>query len=1098
MRTNLIKIVLLYLLAIAELAFAVPPRLLTTSLPNAIINVPYSGRLMIGSATVGGTSVNTLVGLPPGLTYTNQIATYLISGTPTAAGSFPLNLTATNPDGTLAIVVPFRVDQFATNVATISAGGSHTCVIVNGGVQCWGGNASGELGNNSNTPSSVSVGVIAPGSNATAVSSGSTHTCAVVAGGLQCWGGNGGGQLGNNSNAPSLVPVSIFPPGSNVTAVGAGGNHTCAVINGGVQCWGQNFSGQLGNSSNATSLVPVITIPAGSNVTAVAAGGSHSCAIANGGLRCWGANALGTLGNGGTGNSAFPITIIAAGSATTAIALGRNHSCAIVGGRLLCWGQNSFGQVPGGLAVELNPRLVVSVPSNLVFTSIAAGDSHSCANSSDGVYCWGSNAGFQVGTSHSAFTLVPELTLISGGALANVITGVAAGNMHSCAIVNGGVQCWGTNSVGVLGTNVGIFATAPVPSLPVAPGIGSSVVNAGRDYSCAKATPTSLKCWGSNANGKLGGNSAETDSNAPVDVALAPAGTISYGLGVWDRHSCAVVNFGVQCWGANEAGQLGNNSIIDSPSPVEAIPANSNIFLVGTGNAHTCAATFSGIVYCWGANNAGQFGNGGNVPSRVPVLAIDFGFPINFLSSRGGHTCAVVGGGVKCWGNNSSLQLGVTVVNSFSYSTVPVDAIPAASVVQSVAAGNNHTCAAINGGVKCWGSNSSGQLGDNNPGSTAVPVAVIAANSGVTWLSAGNEHNCVTVNGGVQCWGRNTFGQLGNGSNISSPTPVNAIAANSDVLTVGAGRDHSCASTRTGVVCWGSNANGQLANAATYPLRKVYAAIPLPTVPGAPVITGAVGGPGSATLTFNPPTSNGGLPIASYTATCTATSLPVRTSTASGNVTSIDITGMTGNSSYVCSLSATNSAGTGPESGGYGVTPGVAPLELLNVFSRKTHGAASTFDLLLDRSALVSGAVTIEPRAIGSGHRIVFQFNNPIFQPGSVTVTDSADLLLGPATLAPNGNEVIVSLTGIPDKQRVKVTLDNVNGPGGGGSVSLGFLIGDANSDRLVNAGDVSGVKTRSGQASAAANYRFDLNASGIITAADIAATKARLPSSLP
>ena len=115
-----------------------------------------------------------------------------------------------------------------------------------------------------------------------------------------------------------------------------------------------------------------------------------------------------------------------------------------------------------------------------------------------------------------------------------------------------------------------------------------------------------------------------------------------------------------------------------------------------------------------------------------------------------------------------------------------------------------------------------------------------------------------------------------------------------------------------------------------------------------------------------------------------------------------------------------------------------------------------------------------------------------------MTVTDSADLLLGPATLDPNGNEVIVSLTGIPDKQRVKVTLDNVNGPGGGGSVSLGFLIGDANSDRLVNAGDVSGEKTRSGQASAAANYRFDLNASGIITAADVAATKARSPSSLP
>ena len=1092
---RLLKTVLLLLVLSAELAFAVPPKLLTPSLPNAIMNVPYSGRLMIGSATAGGSSVNTLTGLPPGLTFTNNVGNYLISGTPTAAGSFPLNLTATNSDGTLAIFVPFRVDQFATNVAAISAGGQHSCVVVNGGVQCWGANANGQLGNNSTVASSVAVRAITAGSNATAVSAGSLHTCAVVAGGLQCWGANGNGQIGNNSTAQSPVPVSIFPPGSNVTTVAAGGNHTCAVVNGGVQCWGQNISGQLGNNSFSSSLVPVTAIAALSGVTVVATGASHTCAISNGGLRCWGANGLGTLGNGGASNSSAPVTIVAEGASVAAIALGGNHSCMIAaGGSIFCWGQNNVGQVPGGLPVERNPLRVDIVPAGQVFTSIAAGANHTCANSTTGVTCWGSNSGSQVGTDRSAIVATPALTLASGGATANVITAVAAGSLHSCAIVNGGVQCWGTNSVGVLGTNVAVFSTLPVPSLPLAPGIGSSVVSVGRDSACAKSTPSSLMCWGSNTNGKLGDGGLVPESNVPVDVALAPSGLIGLGLSVWDRHSCAVVNGGVQCWGANDSGQLGNNSIVDSPTPVEAIPASSNIFLVGTGNTHTCAVTFTGIVFCWGANNAGQFGNGNNVPSRFPVLAINFGAPVGYLSARGGHTCVVIGGGVKCWGNNSNLQLGVTVVNGFSHSTVPVDAIPPGSIAQSVAAGNAHTCAAINGGVKCWGSNSAGQLGDNSAGSTAVPVTAIAASSGVTWLSSGFEHNCVTINGGAQCWGRNTFGQLGNGSTVSSPTPVNAISANSDVFTIGAGTDHSCAATRTGIVCWGSNANGQLADAPTYPLRKVYAAIPLPSVPGAPLIVNNITGPGNVTLSFNAPASDGGLPITAYSATCTAPTLSTRTGTALGGATTISITGMTGNVQYSCSMVAINASGSSAASNSMTVVPGVAPLELLGVFSRKTHGAAGVRDLPLDRSVDIAGAITVEPRAIGSGHRIVFQFNNPIFQLGTVTVTDSVGSPFGSATLAPGNNEVIVTLTGIPDKRRAKVTLGDVNAPAdsGGGVVALGFLVGDVNGDRVVNGSDTLAIKSRAGQAATAANFKFDLNATGVITAADIAGAKAR------
>ena len=209
---------LIVLLAIAKGAVAGTPHLITPFLPNAQINVPYSGKLMISSMTTG-TETASVAGLPPGLIFTHDVGNIVISGTPTVGGAFPLTVTAAIGSAfPLTITIPsFRVEQFATNVSAISAGATHTCVVVNGGVQCWGFNGSGELGNNSIAASSVAVRAITPGSGATAVSAGSSHTCAVVAGGLQCWGANSGGQLGNNSNAQSLVPVSIFPRGNLAT-----------------------------------------------------------------------------------------------------------------------------------------------------------------------------------------------------------------------------------------------------------------------------------------------------------------------------------------------------------------------------------------------------------------------------------------------------------------------------------------------------------------------------------------------------------------------------------------------------------------------------------------------------------------------------------------------------------------------------------------------------------------------------------------------------------------------------------------------------------------------------------------------------------------
>ena len=139
-------------------------------------------------------------------------------------------------------------------------------------------------------------------------SAGHNFTCAVVNGGVQCWGDNVNGQLGNNSTEDSLVPVQVEGLMEGVTALTAGSGHTCAVVNGGVQCWGRNFLGQLENEEDC--LVPVQVGPT-EGVTAIAAGWGHTCAVVNGGAQCWGSDSEGQLGsNATTAFSTVPVEVL--------------------------------------------------------------------------------------------------------------------------------------------------------------------------------------------------------------------------------------------------------------------------------------------------------------------------------------------------------------------------------------------------------------------------------------------------------------------------------------------------------------------------------------------------------------------------------------------------------------------------------------------------------------------------------------------------------------------------------------------------------------------------------------------------------------------
>ena len=203
------------------------------------------------------------------------------------------------------------------------------------------------------------------------------------------------------------------------------------------------------------------------------------------------------------------------------------------------------------------------------------------------------------------------------------------------------------------------------------------------------------------------------------------------------------------------------------------------------------------------------------------------------------------------------------------------------------------------------------------------------------------------------------------------------------------------------------------------------------------------------------------------------------------------VTPLGNGNNFNCNVLAINAIGTSQPSADAIAMPTVMPtLALVSVKSRKVHGG-TPYDIDLDRQALIGGNVTIEPRTIGNGHTIVFQFNN------TVTFEGTANATVGTAIPAPVADTVVVTLLNVPDKQRLTLQLNGVNNTFSD-SVSIGFLVGDVNNSYKVNASDIASVKARNGQLLSTNNFRFDLNAIGGISSADTTIVKSRAGNVLP
>jgi alpha-tubulin suppressor-like RCC1 family protein len=374
-----------------------------------------------------------------------------------------------------------------------------------------------------------------------------------------------------------------------------------------------------------------------------------------------------------------------------------------------------------------------------------------------------------------SFTGLLALVLPSiGGGLAHAESSgprVGSGYSHGCARkFDGTLWCWGANDSGQLGDGTGVDHASPAPVMAL--GNGVVEVSVGDLFSCARRADSTLWCWGSNVSGQLGNGSFD-NSLAPTQVSALGAAVAEVSAG--DLFACARKLDGtVWCWGT---GPLGNGAVTSSATPVQVAALGTAAAEVSTGDGAACARKTDGTLWCWGSNTFGVVGDGTTTDRLSPVQVTALGANVTGVSVGDIFACGVMSdGSVWCWGANDHGQLGDGTTTNHS---LPMQ-VPTLHNVATVSADGRHACAhRRDGTLACWGWNAHGELGDGTTSDRSTPVAVSALGTSVAEVSAGINHNSCSVlaDSSIWCWGGNEFGQVGDGTAVTRPAPVLIIAA---------------------------------------------------------------------------------------------------------------------------------------------------------------------------------------------------------------------------------------------------------------------------------------------------------------------------------
>lgn len=384
------------------------------------------------------------------------------------------------------------------------------------------------------------------------------------------------------------------------------------------------------------------------------------------------------------------------------------------------------------LSIAMASTAQAATPMLALSDSGPVGGSTCALTQSGKVYCWGSNVRGELGTNVvDSGSGVAALQLVP---LPKPAAQIASGVAHTCALLEDAtVYCWGLNYHGQLGNgvNTGTLNANPNPS-PVPLAAPASRLAAGSMNTCVIYAAGTTGCLGDNSFGQLGFSPTGSLNTTPKAISLGGAAAKKIAIG--GNYACVLLTtLSVKCMGFNPSGQLGNNAHLGSggSTPVTAGLSGPAADLE-TGSGHACAILQDLTTWCWGDNSLGQLGIGAaDETDHFNPLKVSIG-SAQLLAMGGTHTCTrLLAGGVDCWGSNLTGQLGVPDnITTFTPNPTPLLSSFEGNA-SAVDAGGPHTCVILPAGsVKCAGDNSDGQLGvpSTDLGYSYIPVTVPGLN----------------------------------------------------------------------------------------------------------------------------------------------------------------------------------------------------------------------------------------------------------------------------------------------------------------------------------------------------------------------------------
>lgn len=632
-------------------------------------------------------------------------------------------------------------------------------------------------------------------------------------------------------------------------------------LDGGLVFFGEGYS-------EPTQYVDGFNALAGRTATTIASTRDHACVVDTlGDAECWGFGGA-RIGSGGRDARYSPPARVrldaVGGPRLSAIDAGDTHTCVVSrAGRAFCWGSANQGRLGDGRTTGTTAVPVkVSIehlPTDLRWSDITTGDSHTCALDDEGhPYCWGRSDEGQLGARTTSDAAVPE-RVKDGDLDGQPLVGIDAGALHTCAVdADGRVYCWGEGKFGRLGMGDG--RNRAVPRL--VPGTGPDAkrvvdVSAGLNHTCAVTAGQRVFCWGWNYHHQV-----STVTERRVLEPNLVEGVTAVNVSAGSLHTCAVTEAGAAwCWGENRYGQIGDGTRGDAqqPTPVltSGVLAGRQLTAVQAGEDGTVAIDADGEVFSWSgaprgvevtpnvleaaelstvdgagyglcvtdatdaAAAAARIMCPGSAYARFQVVDVsDVGATLDVSTASTGNEFACVldeSGEAYCWGYNYDGQLGIGPTPELRFDTPqPVDTsgVLDSVTLKQVSAGRAHTCVlSVGGTAYCWGQGDAGVLGTGSKTDSKVPVAVVSDGAldavTLTSIDAGNDHTCaVSDDARLFCWGS----QPGRG-NLLEPAEVDlsALRAGEDVASVEAGQAFTCLLTDAGrAYCWGKNSLGQV------------------------------------------------------------------------------------------------------------------------------------------------------------------------------------------------------------------------------------------------------------------------------------------------